>query len=101
MNAGGLLPIHLSAAVPLLVAELRLRGGPDEADYAIIQETGRELAAKGDRLLYPCGKRGEAADLLRKLAYAITVLSFLPGGVTVFGQHWETEKELGKGEEKR
>ncbi|MEK6609189.1 MAG: hypothetical protein AABZ30_16140 [Myxococcota bacterium] len=37
------------------------------------------------------GKPGEVADLFNRTAKAIAVLSFAPGGVTVFGQHWEAQ----------
>jgi hypothetical protein len=82
------LPIALSAAVPLRIIELQQRGGPDDADYDFARSFGRELAEKADRLLYR-GKPGESADLFNKLARAVAILAFCPGGVTIFGQKYE------------
>lgn len=90
MQAEMLLPIHLSAQVPLYIAELQEKGGPDVADFLLAQQTGQSIATKGDRLLYRCGKKGETAALASALAFSIAVLSFLPGGVTTFGQHLES-----------
>ena len=90
MKAEELLPLHLGVQVPLYIAELKEKGGPDKADFALMQEAGRALAAKGDRLLYRCEKKGETAALVGELAFGIAILSFLPGGVTTFGYHWES-----------
>lgn len=48
------------------------------------------LTEKGDRLLYG-GKTGEAAVLFNQLAKSIALMSFLPGGISTFGQHWESK----------
>ena len=90
MKAKELVPLHLSVAVPLNIAELERKGGPDANDLLLAQQAGQEVAAKGDRLLYRCGKKGETAALINELAFGIAVLSFLPGGVKAFGQHWES-----------
>lgn len=54
-----------------------------------LEEFASELASKGDILLYG-GKQGEAADMFNKLAQAIFILSFAGGGVTVFGERFES-----------
>lgn len=82
--------LYLGCAVPLEIAALESAGGPDADDYAAAQAFGRELAARGDVLLYG-GKPGEAADLANRTARAVAVLAFSPGGVTLFGEHWEAE----------
>jgi len=90
VKAKELLPLHLDAQIPLYIAELQKKGGPDATDFALVREAGQALAARADRLLHRCGKKGEATDLITALAFGVAVLSFLPGGVTVFGQHWES-----------
>jgi len=90
------LRIALSAAVPLLILELEARGGPSELDYGIASAFGQELAERGDIWLFG-GKKGEAADLFKKLAKSIAVLAFCPGGVTIFGQAWESKGEPSNG----
>lgn len=80
--------LYLGCAVPLEIAALESAGGPDADDYAAAQAFGRELAARGDVMLYG-GKPGEAGALASQTARAIAVLAFSPSGVTVFGEHWE------------
>lgn len=70
------------------IREMEERGGPDEEDWKAAAEFGQVLAEKGDVLLFG-GKKGEAAGLFNGLAHAVTVLSFCPGGITIFGQHYE------------
>ena len=48
------------------------------------------LGSQGDVLLFGGGKKGEAADMFNKMAEGIALMSFLPGGVRVFGVHWDT-----------
>lgn len=89
MNAQELLPIALSAAVPLRIMELQERGGPTDTDMERAQQFSNDLGQHGDILLFRGGKRGETAALFNGLAFSIAVLAFCPGGVKVFGQHWE------------
>lgn len=87
-----MLGISLSAAVPLRIMELRGKGGPDEADWRRAKDFGPVLAERGDRLLFRGkGKKdeGEAAKMFNETAHAIAVMSFLPWGIRVFGQHFQ------------
>lgn len=86
-----LLAISLSSAVPLHMEELKKRGGPTEEDFKFAQEFSSVLGSKGDCLLYKSDKKGETADLFNKTARSIAILSFMPGGVSLFGCHWEAE----------
>lgn len=88
---GELLRITLLAAVPLWALRMKQAGGPSDEDYEKIKEYAPLLGHRGDVLLYGGSKKkGEVADLFNGLAHAIAVLSFTPGGVDVFGEHWET-----------
>jgi hypothetical protein len=64
------------------------------ATYEQLQEEARNaqdvIAHHGDVILYRGKKKGETADAFNSLAKAIAILSFMPGGVTCFGQHWES-----------
>lgn len=82
------LEICLSAAVPLWIDDLKQKGGPDDRDRELAQEYGSILAEKGDVLQFG-GKKGEAADLFNKLAHAVAVLAFQPGGIRVFGMEFK------------
>lgn len=83
------LAIALSAAVPLRVLALYERQGPDENDLEAARQVGTLLASKGDRILFQGEVPGETAKLFNRVAQALAVLSFAPGGVTCFGQHFE------------
>ena len=83
----------LSCAVPIHIEELKKQGGPSDIDFKEISEFGSVLAAKGDVLLFGSKKKGEAADLFSRTAKALAVLSFLSGGVSLFGCHFETKIE--------
>jgi len=85
-----LLAISMSAAIPLWIMSLKEKGGPTNADFNESKEAGELLAHKGDILLYKGGKKGETANIFNKTAKAIAVLSFCPGGITIFNQHYES-----------
>jgi hypothetical protein len=84
------LPDAPAAAVPLRIAEYKARGGPAAADIGRAREFGRVLGEKGDALLFR-GKRGEPAELFNRLADAVAVMAFCPGGVKVFGELFEVK----------
>lgn len=84
-----ILPITLEPAVNLEMMELALRGGPHDGDFVQLKGFATVLALEGDVLLYG-GKKGRAAELYAKLAYCIAVMSYLPGGVKVFGVRYES-----------
>src|SRR5437879_5674399 len=88
------LAIALSAAVPLRVLALYERQGPDENDLEAAHQVGTLLASKGDRLLFRSEVPGETADIFNQVAQALAVLSFAPGGVPCFGQHFDAEAIL-------
>lgn len=78
----------LQAAVPIEIARLRDKGGPDEDDLRACRDQLARILSHGDVLLFG-GRKGEAARLFASLARAIAVMAFAPGGVRIFGQHWE------------
>jgi hypothetical protein len=85
------LAVALSVAVPLHIEELKKKGGPDEADFKQATELSRVLGERGDVLLFGSKKKGETAELFNSVARTLAVLSYVPGGVTLFGSHWETK----------
>lgn len=80
----------LAVAVPLEIHKLVEQGGPSDEEREAIIADGMKAMEKGDVLLYG-GKKGEAAALFVQLVRAIALLSFQPGGITLFGQHYETK----------
>ena len=86
------LPGMLEVAVPVWVHAFKQHSWAEiETMIKEASEFGKELAERGDVLLYGSKKGGEASAMFNKTSRAIALLSFLPGGVTLFGAHWENE----------
>ena len=83
------LAIAMGAAVPLHIMQLQAKGGPDAADMKKAQETSDMLGERGDVLLHGGGKKGESSDLFNRTAHTVALLAFVPGGIDIFGQHFE------------
>jgi len=86
----------MGAAIPLYIKELQARGGPNHEDRQKAQKTSDLLGELGAVLLCGGGKKGEVADLFNRTAHAVALLAFVPGGVDLFGQHFEVRKKTGK-----
>lgn len=84
-----LLSISLSAAVPLWIEELRHL--PWSEIETLAKECSQVIAEKGDIIQYRSPKQGETAKAFNSLAKGIAALSFAPGGVKVFGMHFEAK----------
>jgi hypothetical protein len=84
-----LLPIAVSAAVPLWIYQISQRGGPTAEDWQRLRSIDRLLAEQGEHLLFRSPREGETAHLFNSLAEALALLAFVPGGVHFGGQHFE------------
>ena len=82
--------IFLDASVSLRVLELKRRGGPVEADFERVQTYHQLIGEKGNFLWTKSEKKGITAEVANAVADSIAVLSFSPGGVVLFGRHWES-----------
>lgn len=87
-NAEVALPLTLSLAVPLGIETLKEK--PWKEIEAQLPKWSLSIAEHGDKILFTSKTPGETAEYFAELAEAIAALSFFPGGVTVFGQHWES-----------
>jgi len=87
------LSIALSAAVPLWIIGLKEKGGPSSEDWAWLKEAQDILTNVGEGILYASKKKSETAKAFNAVAKAIAIMSFLPGGITLFNQHWESSLE--------
>lgn len=94
LAAEHLLPLSLSAAVPLWVYDIYRRGGPLPEDWLHLSQVGHRLAEHGDILLFGGSRPGETAELFNQLAEALAMLSFLPAGVSFGHLHFEAERIL-------
>lgn len=85
----GMLELAVMAWTP------RLQATPWSVLRERMAECGRIIAEKGDNILYKSKKKGESAKAFNAMAEAVTILSFAPGGIKIFGMHFEnTHPEL-------
>lgn len=82
-----LLRASLEVAVPLWQMELKARSFASIVARA--QELAQVIAEKGDVILYRGKKKGESAKAFNALAEGVAALSYAPGGVRIFGLHFE------------
>jgi hypothetical protein len=85
------LKMALAAAVPLCIWDIHQTGTITDSQIKHARELAHDLGAHGDNLLFGGGKSGEAAQLFERLAEAIAILAYSPGGVTLFGMHFEEQ----------
>lgn len=71
--------------VPLMILGLMEGDGPTADCLELTLKRSGKLLSKADELLFGGKDAGEA---LLQLTEGIAVLSFLPGGVTMFGLRW-------------
>lgn len=81
------LPIALEASVAIHAIDfIKANQVPDCTDKA--HELANLIAHKGDVLLFG-EKPGEAAKIFNELAFVVACLSFAPGGIHLFGIHFQ------------
>lgn len=84
------LAVTLELAVPLQILEIKNIGYISDATLNDALLTSELIASEGDTLLYG-GEPGQAAFLFNKVARAIAVLSFQPGGFATMGMKFESQ----------
>lgn len=90
-STNSLIETFLSAAIPLRIEEIQSRGGPTKEGMETMREYAKLLGEHGDALLFKSKKKGETAQMTNGLVHAIATLPFAPGGIPLFGQHWESK----------
>jgi hypothetical protein len=98
-TAHTLLSATLFVAVRSEIAHLQSMGGPVRSDYEQLRRFSNMLEDDPDRILSlqfggkAVGlKKGETAKVFAQLARVIAVLAFYPGGITIFGSHFEAQR---------
>ena len=84
-----LLKMTLEVAVPLRIADLQRI--PWDEIARKLPEWADVLVSQGDIIMYKSPKKGETAKAFNVLASALAAMSFVPGGVTFSGLHWEAK----------
>jgi hypothetical protein len=91
----------LAAIVPLHILELRRQGGPLPKDFAEAQALGEDLGHEGDVLLFfhsqeiTQKEKARGRILRARLARALAVGAFVPGGVRWNGLYFCEHPECG------
>lgn len=91
MNSEAVLTGMLEIAVPLWIE--RLRPLNDEQRRERAQACSDVIGEHGDVILYKSKKEGETAEAFNRLAEGVACAAFAPGGITVFGNHWEVDQD--------
>ena len=81
----------LQVAVPLWVD--KFWNQPFEELVAQGQKNVAWLSENGDSLMLPGRREGDTAKSFNAVAENLAILSFCPGGVDVFGLHFETKED--------
>lgn len=90
MTSNSTLELHLSMTVPLRILELRelMQQGIGLTEHiARVSPYAHDIAECGDQILF---RGSRTTELINKLVDAVAVLSFVPGGITMFGLHFES-----------
>lgn len=85
-----LLSEMLALAVPIWQGRLKKEDGPTEETWERCRQFVDVLVGPGGEDLLFRGPK--TAELFNDLAYTLAVMSFAPGGVTLFGKHWESHR---------
>jgi hypothetical protein len=69
----------------------KLRSTPLDTLLKRAPELSQIVAEKGDVLQFGGGKKNETAHAFNALAEGLAIMSFMPGGVTFLGEHYENK----------
>lgn len=82
----------LSVAVPIWIRQYRGVCWREAARRA--QVCANAVGSKGDVLLHRSDKAGRTAEVFNRFAEGIAIAAYQPGGITVFGMHFEVGEPL-------
>ncbi len=88
---GWQLPASLDAAVPLWQMEFA-RLSSEKRQEVLDEAVKDDLCLRMEYLLHRGPKKGDTARAFNDVARSLAVLSFYPGGITLFGRHWDGNK---------
>lgn len=85
--------LTVMTAVPLNIADIKAKGGPNDFQWDWAREFADDLGSLGDILQFKGERKGETATVMNRFVYALAIMSFAPGGVNFAGLHFETKME--------
>jgi acetolactate synthase small subunit len=83
------LSLALSAAIPIRMLRLIKRSGPEDEDFERVHMYVQDFVERGTDLFFSGSSEGVKADRFEQVVDAIAVLAFCPGGLTIFGEHYQ------------
>lgn len=94
IRADDILPLLLAPAVELQI--MRLQALPHDAFDALLDQAAHDASIDAPGPLYHeewwYGERPGTAQAFNDMAKVVALLAFVPGGVTVFNQHYEARR---------
>lgn len=82
----------LATTVPLKIQEIEDQAGPTLEDFVNLGPFAEILGSQGDVLLFGGGKPMLQHQIADQLARAVAIMSYIPGGVKLFGVTFETKQ---------
>jgi hypothetical protein len=79
-------------AVPLAIADYRQRGGPSDLEIELAIADWKRLISAGDGAELLFREPGKTRESINVLVRCLAMLAFTPGGIEIFGQHFEVEQ---------
>jgi hypothetical protein len=89
LNAEELLPEFVAAFVPLQISEYQRQGGPTPFEFALACDHWQRRLDEGEGTELFWLQPGKTAAAAGNLIRLIACMAFAPGGITVFGSHFE------------
>lgn len=79
----------LILSVPFWIEKIKMLSSEERYNRAKI--CGEILKTMGEAAIYKTDVPGSSKDAFNSLAEAIAIMSFVPGGIEVFGTRWITD----------
>lgn len=86
------LAIALQTSVALRVMEIKRRGFLTDEEIETAKTISELLGEHADQILQS-RKQSKTAEVFNAVTTAIAIASFDPGGISIFGNHWESKLE--------
>ena len=89
MDADTLLPEFVAVFVPMAIAEYQRQGGPSPFEFNLARDHWQRVLDEGEGTELFFLQQGKTAKTAGNLVRLIACMAFAPGGITVFGSHFE------------
>jgi predicted secreted protein len=91
--------VFMAETIALSVAlrQIKLREDPEyfRSEWKKLTKLDNIIEQAGENILYKSDKPGVTSEAFNAMCQAIALLSFVPGGVHIFGRHFICERKNG------